>query len=311
MTQSDGLPQVRETAGAASPEREGRRKRLRAALTLTAGVLCVEVAGGLLSGSLALLADATHLFADIAALMLAYAAMSLAGRAPTGRHSFGLYRAEILAAFVNAQILLVISIFILSAAAGRVRAPVPIQTGLMFWVAAFGLAANVVSMRLLSGDGQRSLNMRAAYMEVFTDLLASLAVMGAAVAIPRTGWVWLDPAVSAAVGFFILPRSISLLKQSAHILLEGTPGEIDLPALRRRILEVPGVEALHDLHCWTLTSGLHSASVHIRASQESPRGQVLAAVQGLLQEEAGVDHATVQVERGAEMTCHSSNQSHA
>lgn len=311
MTESAGLPQVRETAVAPSPEREGRRKRLRAALTLTAAVLCVEVAGGLLSGSLALLADAAHLFADIAALTLAYAAMSLAARAPTGRHSFGLYRAEILAAFVNAQILLVISIFILSAAAGRLRAPVPIRTGLMFWVAVFGLAANVVSMRLLSRDGRGNLNMRAAYMEVFTDLLGSLAVVAAAVAIPRTGWVWLDPAVSAAVGLFILPRAVSLLKQSAHILLEGTPGEIDVPVLRRRILALPGVEALHDLHCWTLTSGLHSASVHIRASRKSPRGQVLAAVQSLLREEAGVDHATIQLEWGAEMTCHSSSQSHA
>jgi cobalt-zinc-cadmium efflux system protein len=311
MTRPAALPEVPRTTGAPSTEREVRRNRLRAALALTATVLCVEVAGGFLSGSLALLADATHLFADIAALTLAYAAMSLAERAPTGRHTFGLYRAEILAAFVNAQMLLVISIFILYEAAGRLRAPVPIRTGLMFWVAIFGLAANVVSMRLLSRDGRGSLNMRAAYTEVFTDVLGSLAVVATAAAIPRTGWLWLDPAVSAAVGLFILPRALSLLKQSAHILLEGTPGEIDMPALRRRILEVPGVEALHDLHCWTLTSGLHSASVHIRASGQSPRRQVLAAVQGLLREEAGVDHATIQMEWGTEMTCHSSNQGHA
>ncbi|MGH9317070.1 MAG: cation diffusion facilitator family transporter, partial [Thermoanaerobaculia bacterium] len=294
-----------------SMERELGRSRLRAALGLTAAVLCGEVAGGFLSRSLALFADAAHLFADIAALTMAYAAMSLAQRAPTGRHSFGLYRAEILAAFVNAQILLVIAIFILFQAVVRIRAPIPIQTGLMFWVAVFGLAANVVSMRLLSGGGSGNLNMRAASMEVLTDLLGSLAVVAAAVAIPRTGWLWLDAAVSAAVGLFILPRSVSLLKQSSHILLEGTPREIDVSALRRRILEVPGVEALHDLHCWTLTSGLHSASVHVRASGQSPRGQVLTAVQSLLAEEAGVDHATIQVEWGAEMTCHSSNRGHA
>ncbi|MGH9365131.1 MAG: cation diffusion facilitator family transporter, partial [Thermoanaerobaculia bacterium] len=134
MTEPAGLRKVRETAEPPSTERELGRNRLRAALGLTAAVLCVEVAGGLLSGSLALLADAAHLFADIAALTMAYAAMSLAQRAPTGRHSFGLYRAEILAAFVNAQILLVIAIFILFQAVQRIRAPIPIQTGLMFWV---------------------------------------------------------------------------------------------------------------------------------------------------------------------------------
>ncbi len=291
--------------------RELRRRRLSAALGLTVAVLGVEVAGGFLSHSLALLADAAHLFADIAALILAYAATSLAERAPSGRHTFGLYRAEILAAFVNAQILLVVSVVILIEAAGRLRTPVPVRTGLMLGVAVFGLAANLLSMLLLSGASRGSLNLRAAYLEVFTDVLGSLAVVGAAIAMPVTGWAWLDPAVSVGVALFILPRAVSLLKQSAHILLEGAPGEIDMPALRRQILRVPGVEALHDLHFWTLTSGLHSASVHIRASSDSPRGQVLAAVQKLLREEAGVDHATIQVEWGAEMTCHSSSQSHA
>ena len=274
---------------------------------LSAGVLLLEVAGGLYSRSLALLADAAHMFADIAALILAYAAMGLADRAPTGRHSFGFYRAEILAAFVNAQLLLVLAGWVLFEAIGRLREPVVVRSGVMMAVAFAGLVANFVAMRLLSSGRNESLNLKAAHLEVLTDLVGSVAVVAAAIAIPRTGWTWLDPAVSIGVAAFILPRAVSLLKQSAHVLLEGTPGEVDVGTLRARILEIPGVEALHDLHFWTLTSGLHSASVHISAAPESGRGSILQAVQRLLKEEAGIDHTTIQVERGAEMTCHASS----
>lgn len=292
-------------------ERPRARRRLRAALAITSGVLLVEVAGGLASRSLALLADATHMFADIAALILAYAAMGLAERAPTRRHSFGLYRAEILAAFVNAQVLLVVAVSILFQAFRRLQNPVEVRTGIMLWVAVAGLAANVVAVRLLSPGRKASLNIRAAHLEVVTDLFGSLAVIVAALLIPATGWKWLDPVVSIAVAGIILPRAVGLLRRTAHILLEGTPGEIDVPDLRRRILEVPGVEAIHDLHFWTLTSGMHSASLHIRAAADSPRGEVLRSVQCLLRESAGVDHATIQVERGAEMSCPPSNRGHA
>jgi cobalt-zinc-cadmium efflux system protein len=164
---------------------------------------------------------------------------------------------------------------------------------------------------MLARGREESLNLRAAHLEVATDLAGSAAVVAAAIAIPRTGWGWLDPAVSVCVAAFILPRAVSLLRESGHILLEGTPREIDVASLRGRILEVPGVEAIHDLHFWTLTSGLHSASVHISASTESGRGEVLQAVQKLLREDAGVEHATIQVERGAEITCHASSRNHA
>ena len=291
--------------------RESRKRRLLGAIAVTAAILVLEVIGGFLSRSLALLADAAHMFADIAALILAYAAMSFADRAPTGRHTFGLYRAEILAAFVNAQLLLILSLFIGYEAFRRFEHPVEVRAGLMFWVAAAALAGNVLCVWLLSRDKESNLNQRAAYLEVLTDMLGSLAVLAAAVAIPVTGWRWLDPAVSAAVALFILPRAVSILKQSAHILLEGAPGEVDLSSLRRRLLEVPGVEELHDLHCWTLTSGLHSASLHIRASGESPREEILSAVQKLLHEQGGVDHATVQLEWGSEMSCHSASRGHA
>ena len=292
-------------------EREARKRRLRGSIAVTLAILLLEVAGGIASHSLALLADAAHMFADIAALLLAYAALTLAGRAPTGRHTFGLYRAEILAAFVNAQVLLLVALCVGYEAVRRFRNPLEIHTGIMFWVAVVALGGNVFSAVLLSKASASSLNMRAAYLEVVTDMLGSLAVLAAAIAIPLTGWRWLDAAVSGGVALFILPRAAGLLRQSAHILLEGAPGEIDLPSLRQEILGLPGVEEVHDLHCWTLTSGLHSASVHIRASAESGRAEVLAAVQKLLREEAGVDHATIQLEMGSEMTCHASSRRHA
>jgi cobalt-zinc-cadmium efflux system protein len=291
-------------------EQDSRRSAVLGSLALTLGVLVVEVVGGLLSHSLALLADAAHMFADIAALLLAYAGMMLAGRAPTGRHTFGFYRAEILAAFVNAQILLVLSVFVAYEAFRRFEHPVEVHTVAMFWVAVAALAGNLGSMGLLSRGRSSSLNVRAAYLEVFTDMLSSVAVLAAAVLMPWTGWHWLDAAVSAGVALFILPRAVGILRQSAHILLEGAPGEIDLPTLRRRILSLPGVEAVHDLHFWTLTSGLHSATVHVRASTETAREDVLSAVQKLLREDAGVDHATIQLEWGAEMTCHASSREH-
>jgi cobalt-zinc-cadmium efflux system protein len=145
--------------------------------------------------------------------------------------------------------------------------------------------------------------LNAAYLEVLTDSLASVAVLVAGLVMRPTGWYVLDPLVTTAIAFLVLPRTISLLRQSAHILLEGTPGEVDLTELRRQLLEIPGVEELHDLHLWTLTSGLHSLSVHIRATPESPRGEVLKEVQRVLREDAGVEHATVQVEWGSEVVC--------
>ena len=295
----------RSSTPAASPEdgRRTRRARLRYSLALTVVVFAIEVAGGLLSGSLALLADAAHMFADVGALILAFTAMTLADRPPTHRHPFGLYRAEILAAFVNAEILLGISVYIFYEAFRRFHSPPEIHTALMMWIAAIGLVANLISVGLLHGKREDSLNLRAVYLEVLSDALGSLGVLIAALVMRPTGWYWLDPTVSVGIGLLVLPRTISLLRQSTHILLEGTPGEVDLERIRREILEIPGVEELHDLHFWTLTSGIHSATVHVRAAADSPRGQVLKAVQRFLREEEGVDHATVQVEWGAEVLC--------
>ena len=291
------------TDGHAS-RRSANKRRLRSALLLTVGVLVLEVAGGLLTHSLALLADAAHMFADVAALTLAWAGTALGERAPTGRHTFGLARAEVLAAFVNAQMLLVASVGILWEAWQRWRAPAPIHTGLMLGVAAVGLVANLAAAAILHEGRESSLGIRAAYLEVVTDALASISVLIAAAVMAKTGWYHLDTLLSAVIAVVILPRGVSLLREAAHILLEGAPADIDIPRVRAAILGVAGVEAIHDVHFWTLTSGLHSASVHIRARAGSPRDAVLAGVQGVLREQCGVDHATIQVEQGDETICH-------
>lgn len=284
---------------------ESRKARLRAALVLTITVLGLEAAGGLASGSLSLLADANHMLADVAALTLAYAATALAGRAPTSRHTFGLARAEVLAAFVNAQLLLLVCGWLIYETVRRFREPAEIRPALMIAVALIGLAANLLSMRILAPERRGSLSVRAAYMELAMDAAGSFAVLAAGVGVALGGmrWAWLDLVVSAAIAVLVLPRAVGLLRQSAHILLEGAPADVDLGSLRRRILAVPGVEEAHDFHFWTLSSGSHSASLHVRASAESERESVLFEVQRVLSEGAGVHHATIQIETGAGRGC--------
>lgn len=284
-------------------EKQDRRRPMVIALALTLAFFGVEVVGGLLSGSLALLADAAHMFTDVSALILAFAAMTVAGRVPTGRYTFGFHRLEILAAFVNAEVLLLVSGFIFYEAYRRLLEPPAIETGIMMWVAVAGLVANLVSMKILHGEHEKSLNVKAAYLEVLTDALGSVGVIVGALLMMPTGWFWIDPLISAGIGCLVLPRTLSLLRESAHILLEGAPGEVDVSKARARLAAIPGVEEIHDLHVWTLTSGMHSASLHVRAAAESPRGEVLAAVQQVLRDELGVDHATVQVEWGPTVTC--------
>lgn len=280
-----------------------RKARLRTALGVTLAVFVVEAVGGFVSGSLSLVADANHMLADVAALTLAYAATALAGRAPTTRHTFGLSRAEILAAFVNAQLLLLVCAWLIFETLRRFRSPADIRTEVMIPVAVIGLFANLISLKVLAPERNRSLNVRAAYLELAMDAAGSLAVIVAGVAIAATGWTWLDLVVSGAIALLVIPRAVALLRQSAHILLEGAPREIDLGSLREQILAIPGVEEAHDLHFWTLSSGLHSASIHIRVAAETGRGQVLREVQVLLKEKAGVEHATIQVEIGPERAC--------
>jgi cobalt-zinc-cadmium efflux system protein len=303
-----GHTHVGKTPGLLSKsEREGRRRRLRAALAVTATFLLVEVVGAVVSGSLALLADAAHMFTDVAALLMAFAAMTLADRSATKRYTFGFYRAEILAAFVNAQLLLLIAAYILYEAYSRFTQPSEIETGIMLGVALAGLFANLTSVRLLHGHQHENLNFKAAYLEVLTDTVGSAAVIVAAVVISATGWLWIDPLISVAIACFIVPRTIRILRQAAHVLLEGTPRHIDLAALRRELSAIPGVEEIHDFHFWTLTSGVDCASVHVRTSPETERFVVRRAVERTLSAATGIDHVTVQVEELSEETCGSAH----
>lgn len=293
----------RSTQAPLAPDRGRQKGRLRGALIVTSAVLVLEVVGGIASGSLALLADATHMFADVAALILAYAAMSLADRAPTTRYTFGLYRAEILAAFVNAQMLLVMSAYIVYEAYHRFHQPREIATGLMMEVAGIGLLANLVAIGLLHGEHRQSVNVRAAYLEVVGDLLASVAVIVTGAVIARTGWSWLDAVTSGGVGCLVLVRTVTLLKESGHVLLEGTPPGMDVAALAREIEAIGGVTELHDLHVWTLTSGVNAASLHVRVDSDGRGQTAVTAVQRVLRERAGVRHATIQVEWGESGRC--------
>lgn len=279
------------------------RGRLARALAITSTVLLAEIVGGLLSGSLALLADAAHMFTDMAALLLAFAAATLAEQKSSRRYTFGLYRAEILAAFVNAQILLLAGVWILHSAWQRLWEAPELDTGLMFWVASLGLLANLLALVLLQQGNRENLNLRAAYLEVFSDTLGSAAVIVTALVIPRTGWTFLDPVVSAVIAVAILPRTFTILRESAHVLLEGSPLHTDLATVHDQISAIPGVVGVHDFHFWTLTSGLDSVSVHVRIAPETERFSVRRQVEALLREQFRVQHLTVQIEEASEAEC--------
>jgi cobalt-zinc-cadmium efflux system protein len=272
------------------------RQRLAAALGISAAIVVAEVAGGIVSHSLALLADAGHALTDFAALLLSYIAVRFAERSASPRHTFGLYRAEILAAFINAQILLIACGAILYESYRRIARPEPVAPLPMLLFGAFALAANGISLRFLHSHRESSLNLKGAYLEVASDTLASAAVIAAAAVIAKTGLQWVDPALSAAIALFILPRTVSLLRHSAHILLEGAPSDIDQADLRGLLCRLPGVLSIHDLHLWTLTSGVHYASLHVAIAPDADAPEVLLRVQDCLRREKSIDHATIQIE---------------
>ena len=279
------------------------KRRLRAALAVIGSIFLLEVIGGFWTGSLALLADAGHMMTDLGALAISYAATVLAERRPTRHHTYGLHRAEVLAAFVNAELILLLSVAILVEGTRRLTSPPEIEPVGVLVVGGIGLAANLAAFRLLHRHDEKKLHMKAATLEVLVDLFASIAVVLGAATMIATGWAWVDPLLSIAIGLAILPRALHLLRESTHILLEGAPSDVDVARVRGDLEAIVGVEEIHDLHVWTLTSGMHSASVHIRAALESPRGVVLREVRRVLREDAGVEHATVQVEWGPSAVC--------
>lgn len=278
----------------------GRHKsRLYVALGLTTSFMIVEVVGGLWTGSLALLADAAHMLTDAGGLALALVAIRFSERPATPASTFGYVRMEVLSALTNAVVLLLLTVYILYEAYQRFLNP-PEVIGLpMLIVAIAGLTVNLISMKLLAGGAEESLNVKGAYFEVLADMLGSMGVIVAAVVIMATGWQMADPIIGAGIGLFIVPRTWILLRQAVRILMEGTPPEIDMTLLRQKLLDIRGVTAVHDLHVWTLTSGLDSMSCHLVVDDMGKSEAILLAAQKAMSAEFGLTHTTIQIETEA------------
>lgn len=272
------------------------KKKLALVLGLTAGYMAAEVIGGVLTRSLALLADAGHMLTDAGALGLALLAIWFAERPATPNKTYGYYRVEILAALLNAVVLLLISFYILYEAWQRFKRPPEVSSGPMLVIAVIGLGVNIVGIRILSEGSGQSLNVKGAYLEVLSDMLGSLGVIAASVIMYTTGWYLADPIVSAGLGVFIVPRTWSLLRQAVHILMEGTPATIDLKLVEETIKQVEGVIAIHDLHVWTITSGVDAMSAHVTVKDTVKGDDILADLQGALKSQFGIDHVTIQLE---------------
>ncbi len=281
----------------------GQRRRLLLVLGLTLAVMAAEIIGGLVSGSLALLADAGHMATDAAGIALALGAVTLAQRPARGRRTFGWQRVEILAAVANGLLLLVVAGYVLMEAVRRIGEPPDIDSGLMLGVAAVGLLVNLGSLAALHRGRAESLNVRGASLEVLADALGSVAVMVAAVVILTTGWAPADIIASAVIGVLVVPRAWQLLREALDVLLEAAPRGVDLGNVRTHILEVDGVLGVHDLHAWTITSGLPVLSAHVVVSDEALAaghgGRVLDALCACLGEHFDVAHCTFQLEAAA------------
>src|SRR6478735_6538357 len=276
------------------------RARLRWVLGVTVVVLVFEVVGAFVTGSLALLADAGHMATDAAAVVLALGAPCIASRQRGPRSTFGLHRAEILAAMVNALVLLVVCGYLAYAGISRLADPTSVDAGPMIAFAAVGLLANAVSLVILNRSDTGSLNLRGAANEVFADLIGSILAVIAGVVILLWGWDRADSIASLLIAVLILPRSLILLKESAWVLLEIAPVGMDLEDVRRHLLEMPGVVDVHDLHAWTITSGMPSLSAHVTVTQEALDahgvGGILDQLSRCTAEHFDVRHSTFQVE---------------
>jgi len=260
--------------------------------------MVAELIGGWLSNSLALLADAGHMFSDAAALALALFAIWMAQKPATSERTFGYYRAEILAALVNGAALIVIAIFILVEAWGRFRQPPEVNAALMMAVAAGGLVINLIGLWVLSRHRSDSLNLRGAWLHVLSDALGSLQAVLAGALILRFGWFWVDPVASVLIALLVAYSAWSLLRDSVAVLMEGSPAHIDVAAVRQALRATPWVVDIHDLHIWTITSGLDSLSAHVIVDPQAP-ADLLETLQQTLHSRFGIDHVTIQLEQSA------------
>ena len=272
------------------------RGRLLTVFIVTLGVFVVELVGGIASNSLALIADAGHMLTDVAGIGLALLAIWFASRPANDGRTFGFLRLEILAAVVNAVLLFGVAAFVLIEAWRRLSAPPEIVSGLMLAVALLGLAANGVSLYLLRDAQRHSLNVRGAYLEVLGDFAGSVAVIVAAIVIGATGWTAADAIASALIGLLIIPRTWRLLREAVDVLLEATPRGIDLDDVRSHILQANGVADVHDLHAWTITSGMNVVSAHVVLAHGADPPAVLDELCQCLSGDFDIEHSTFQLE---------------
>jgi len=266
------------------------------ALAITAIYMVVEAAGGWLTNSLALLADAGHMLTDVAALTLTLTAIWFASRPATAKKTFGYYRLEILAAFVNGIALVLISLWVIYEAYSRWQAPPQIDGLNLTAIATGGLIVNIVAAKLLHHGHHNDLNMRGAWLHVMGDLLGSVTAIVAGVLVFAFGWLWADPVCSVFISLIIIFGAWRLIAASVNVLLEGTPAHIDIAAVESIILETEGVTGVHDLHVWTISSGMEALSAHIRHESSVAQSGLLTLVRDRLNERFGIEHLTIQME---------------
>lgn len=274
-------------------------RQLWIALALTGSYLIVQIIGGIVYNSLALLSDAAHMFTDVTALAIALAAIRIGQRPADDKRTFGYRRFEILAATFNAVLLFVVAGYILIEGIRRIFEPAEVQSTGMLVVASVGLVVNLIAMRVLAGGKDKSLNIKGAYLEVWADMLGSLCVIAGALTIRFTGWTWVDPLIAIAIGLWVLPRTWVLLRDTTNILLEGAPRGLAIDEVRSALAMLPGVASVHDLHVWVSGADAPSCTVHLEILDNADPEAVRRAAASLLGQRFGLDHLTIQTEREA------------
>ncbi len=272
-------------------------KPLAIALSLTLSFFFVEAIGGFIIGSLALIADAAHMLTDVTALAIAIAAIKIGQRAADSVKTYGYYRFEILAAAFNAILLFLVAIYILYEAYQRLNNPPELYSIGMLIIAIIGLTINLISMSLLKADKDKSLNIKAAYLDVLSDMVGSVGVIAGAIIIYFTGWVWVDSTIGILIGLWLLPRTWVLLKESINILLEGVPAGINLAKVKESLCEVDGVIDIHDLHVWAITSGKISLTAHVVIDPKYECTNVTSKLREILRSKFEITHSTLQDEQ--------------
>jgi cobalt-zinc-cadmium efflux system protein len=276
--------------------RAANRKRLALTLLLAGGYMVAEIVGGLISNSLALLADAAHMLSDVAALALSLFAIWIAERPATSRRTYGFYRVEILAALLNGAALIAISAYIFVEAYRRLQQPPPVMGALMMWIAVGGFLVNLLGLWILHGGREDNLNVRGAWLHVFTDTLGSIGAVVAGSLIWTFGLNWIDPAISALIGLLVVYSAWRLVAESVSVLMENAPRGIDVDEVHRAMSEIAGVVSIHDLHVWTISSGLDCLSAHVVKEDGQSHGCLLKRLRTTAREEFGIDQITIQIE---------------